>query len=241
MFGYALALFAYARGEVKPAWAHYLRPDAARPLKEGLRYLFKTGDSIFHPDTAELPVKPPNEAEAAERLRTGSPTVRVMTLWGIPTLHRLPVDLIDAVVYCLRDRDVDVQIAAARALPLFGDAAQGAVSDLILCLDSPSAALRNSVAAALPVIGGPAVQVVPELTRLLEDVDSAVVDTAATGLRQLAPFAASAVPRCWRPSAQKSETAIRPRPWPTPSSPSIHPRKSCNVGSIRSNRTSANS
>src|SRR5262249_26780470 len=110
MLGYALALFAYVRGEAKPAWARYLRPDAAQPLKRGLRYLLKTGDSLFHPDTAHQPVNPPTEAEVIERLTTGSPTVRAMTLCDVATLDPPPVALIDAVVRRLRDRDTDVQI-----------------------------------------------------------------------------------------------------------------------------------
>src|SRR5262249_4027732 len=52
ILGYALALYAFARRETKPGWASYLRPDAAEPLKSGLRYLLKTGDTLFHPDTA---------------------------------------------------------------------------------------------------------------------------------------------------------------------------------------------
>jgi hypothetical protein len=49
MYGYALALFAWVRGEAKPAWAKYLRGDVYAPFKHGLRYLVKTGDSQFKP------------------------------------------------------------------------------------------------------------------------------------------------------------------------------------------------
>jgi hypothetical protein len=194
MLGYALALFAYVRRETRPGWADYLRPDAAEPLRAGLRYLTKTGDSLFHPDTAHQPVNPPTEAEAIHRLRTGSPTVRAMTLCDVARLDAPPVGLVDAVVRCLRDRDTDVRIEAARAVLSFGETARAAVPDLIWCLASPSAGLRSTAATALPVIGGPADVVVPELTLLLQDHDPAVTDAAADGLRRLAPFASSAVP-----------------------------------------------
>lgn len=194
MLGYALALFAYARGEANPSWASYLRPDAAQPLKRGLRYLRKTGDSLFHPATAQQPVDAPTEAEMIERLTTGSPTVRAMTLCEIADLDPPPVALLDAVVRRLCDRDTDVQIEAARVLPRFGETAHVALPDLILCLVSPSATLRTYAAAALPAIGGPAAQVVPELTRLLQDPDRDVAESAAAGLLQLAPSASSAVP-----------------------------------------------
>ena len=50
--GYALAVFAFVRGEEQPAWANHLRTDAAVTLKAGLAYLRKTDDTLFHTDTA---------------------------------------------------------------------------------------------------------------------------------------------------------------------------------------------
>src|SRR5262249_42763336 len=47
VFGYALALFAFARGEERPAWSGALRPDAEASLRDGLRYLQKTKDTLF--------------------------------------------------------------------------------------------------------------------------------------------------------------------------------------------------
>jgi hypothetical protein len=49
MFGYALAHAAWFRNERKPAWAKFLRPDARCSFKQGLRYLWETGDSSFRP------------------------------------------------------------------------------------------------------------------------------------------------------------------------------------------------
>jgi hypothetical protein len=42
-FGYALALFAHARGEASPAWARELRSDVHVPWKQGVRYLAAGG------------------------------------------------------------------------------------------------------------------------------------------------------------------------------------------------------
>jgi hypothetical protein len=49
MYGWALAHQAWFRGEENPAWASHLRFDARGELKQGLRYLFKTGDSEYKP------------------------------------------------------------------------------------------------------------------------------------------------------------------------------------------------
>lgn len=52
MFGYALAHAAWFRNERKPEWRQYLRMDARCSFKQGLRYLWKTGDSQFKPQHA---------------------------------------------------------------------------------------------------------------------------------------------------------------------------------------------
>jgi len=44
-FGYALALFAYARGEVKPEWQSFLSVNVRSYFRSGLKYLLKTGDT----------------------------------------------------------------------------------------------------------------------------------------------------------------------------------------------------
>lgn len=49
MFGYAMAHAAWFRKERKPAWAKHLRTDAHCTFKQGLRYLWETGDSQFKP------------------------------------------------------------------------------------------------------------------------------------------------------------------------------------------------
>lgn len=52
MYGYALAHAAWFRNERKPYWAKYLRMDARSSFKQGLRYLWETGDSQFRPERA---------------------------------------------------------------------------------------------------------------------------------------------------------------------------------------------
>jgi hypothetical protein len=194
ILGYALALYAYARREARPAWVQHLRPDAAEPLKAGLRYLLKTGDTLFHPDTAHQPDAPPTEAEVMKRLATGSPTVRMRALRDLARLDPPPLAAVGAVVRCLGDRDDDVRIEAARALPIFGEAARESVPELLRCLRSRSDALRAEAAAALPAVGAPAAQVVIELTALLGDSPPAVGNAAAAGLRRFASAATRAVP-----------------------------------------------
>ncbi len=47
MFGYALALFAWVRGEAKPRWRKSLKLDVRARLRRGMAFLGRTGDSTY--------------------------------------------------------------------------------------------------------------------------------------------------------------------------------------------------
>jgi hypothetical protein len=49
MFGYALALFAWVRGESKPGWSKYLEGNVSAYFKSGHKLLEKTGDTQLKP------------------------------------------------------------------------------------------------------------------------------------------------------------------------------------------------
>jgi len=51
MFGYALALIAWVRGDANPPWAKYLHSGVRSELWQGLRFLNKTGDAKLRPIT----------------------------------------------------------------------------------------------------------------------------------------------------------------------------------------------
>lgn len=49
MFGYALALLAWVRGETHPAWAKYITSGVRSELRQGLRFLLKHGTDKLKP------------------------------------------------------------------------------------------------------------------------------------------------------------------------------------------------
>lgn len=126
VLGYALALFAFARGETRPAWAGHLRADAAATLRAGLRYLRRTGDTLFHPDTVGGPVGLPPPDELVQRLDHRSPTFRLAARWDVAAYPAPPAELLAPVERRLTDRDPDVQRQAVRVLAAFGPTAAGA-------------------------------------------------------------------------------------------------------------------
>ncbi|HEY7314749.1 MAG TPA: HEAT repeat domain-containing protein [Gemmataceae bacterium] len=195
IFGYAFALFAFVRGETDPSWAEHLRLDARASLHAGLRYLRKTGDCLFHPNTIREKIPPLTSAGAVELLRTGTPTVRLATLWDVRDADLTEPGVLAVVQACLNDRDAHVIAEAARTLALFGPAAEGAIPRLLDALWRGENSIKIGAAEALGAIRSRPETVVRELTVLLTDGSPELVVAAARALHRFGRQAASAVPK----------------------------------------------
>jgi hypothetical protein len=193
MHGYALALFAFVRGEMNPAWVGHLRADAAASLNTGLRYLCRTNDSLFHPDTFKSQSAPKSEIVLLERLKSRSGSAQMAALWDLSKAPTGAPEIVAAVSALLASRDDRVAAQAARTLGKFGHAALGVTSALIKCLESRSDELRAAAALALGVIPGLDGSIAERLIPLLQDESFPVVARSAAALHSytshLAPYA----------------------------------------------------
>jgi HEAT repeat protein len=200
IFGYAFALFAFVRGELDPPWAKHLRLDAASALKKGLRYLQKTGDSLFHLQTIQRR-EPLARGEVIARLQNGSPSFRLATLWHVRERKLAERDVVMTVMDCLEDRDEAIPGEAARTLGEvggladLGPGAPAAISRLTRALSSTNEATRAGAAGALGKLARLAEAAIPDLSVLLEDRSRAVVSAAAGALRAFGPAAGPALKR----------------------------------------------
>ena len=203
--GYALALFAFMRGEIRPSWQSHLRADAAGPLKSGLRYLSKTGDTLFHPDTIQSSQQS-SPSELAERLAHRSPTFRLAALWDIAEMSDPPVDLLPGVERCLKDRDADVRVGALESLSAFGSAATSLVPELAERSFAGTPAERATAIRTLGEIKGRPEIAVPALANALHDEYEEAVAAAAYALAKFGPDAEAAEPHLLR--AVQREAAV---------------------------------
>ncbi len=185
MYGYALALFAWVRGETNPDWTKHLRRDSRAAFEEGRRYLKKTGDSVFRPAMDHLHPQPLSLTEAVESLRTGTATVRLATLWEIEKQGLTTTECLSAVAACLHDRDAAVACDAARILPRFGIDARSAVPALLGCLGRASEGVRAGAAEALGELGPHEEAIVKKVACLLRDESRSVVCGCAIALARL--------------------------------------------------------
>lgn len=199
IYGYALALFAWLRGEAEPHWADHLRLDARSVLLESLTYLHKTGDSTFRPDNAAANADPLTVTDLIAALRDRSLSARVAALWELADRGIDSSSASDAVARLLGDSHSAVRSEAATALAAIAADAASAARLLLNALRDQKAEVRASAALALGHLAAAPDEVIPELADLLEDPHPLVVDAAAAALRQYGPRAEPAAPGLLRP------------------------------------------
>ena len=104
IFGYALAVFAWLRGEERPEWARHLRGDALAVLNAGLKFLNRTRDCRCQPPGSRDGIAP---SRLVERLTSPNPGVFLAALWELrrPDSAELSSDEWSALVGCLDRRD----------------------------------------------------------------------------------------------------------------------------------------
>ena len=194
MIGYAMALFAWFRGEGSPSWAPYLRLDVAEAMRGGLHYLRTTDDTLFRPgivhggSASSLP-------SLLEQLDRGSPSARIAAIWELADDRHATPESVDAVRLLLHHRLPDLRAEAARALGAFGPAAEPGLAELIDTLRDGEAEVRAAAAHALGQLGLHAEEVVAELSEVLANDNEEVQCAAAVALAKFGPAAERAMPR----------------------------------------------
>lgn len=197
MTGYAAALFAYIRGESRPAWKDSLRLDALVACDRSLRYLHRTNDTLFTVENASRGAEPRTTHAILQQLAAGSPSARVAALWELRDPDRA-ADAAEPVSRCLSDRNPAIREEAAKTVAAFGPAAQNAVPALVDLLEDYNSSIRAAAAHALGAIGTSAEDLVVHLTPLLRDPDRSVVLGAAGAIEAIGVPGEEAIPNVLR-------------------------------------------
>ncbi len=117
----------------------------------------------------------------AERLRTGTETLRLEAARAIGVFGPRAASLLPALEDALSDESVHVRRAVIQALAALGPAAARTV-DRLTGLLADDAAVRRDVIRALPFLGRTAEKAIPAIARLLQDGDVRLA--AADALRR---------------------------------------------------------
>lgn len=188
ILGYAMALFAWARGE-RPTWSRYLRKDAASVMHEGLRYLQRTNDSLFQPQAGTTPYSNLTLPALLDELQAGTPSQRMAALWELEERREEHAALAPAVLRCLRDRDEDLRGQALRTLAVLGAASDEVEAGVFMALRDKSDHVRIAAADAIAALGAQQPDTLDELALMLEDSNLAVISAAARALARFGPQA----------------------------------------------------
>ncbi|MEX2214409.1 MAG: hypothetical protein WD768_09795 [Phycisphaeraceae bacterium] len=194
VFGYAMALFLFARGEGRPAWAEHLRPDAKDALTKGLKYLQKTGDSLFHPDTLAAPLPLPTTPSAACELLSRSPTWQLVTLEELHDRPLLERKVLDAVVKCAQANDPEIAAAANEAMAAMGPAALPAIDVAVRAMHSSDSHVCTTGITAFTAMKQPQPAVLFVLNDLMKSEDPVVASCARRAVGAYGPRAARVIP-----------------------------------------------
>ena len=183
-FGYALALFAWIRGETKPAWAKILRLDARNVFHNSLKYLRKTNDSLFRPDWTGTNRDGLSLPDLIDDLAGPYPGRHVAALWEIAERKLSSEQAKEAVLKATWDNHPAVRTEAATVLPIIGADDENTVQRLAEMLRDSKSEVRAAAAMALGNCVEHSERAVDELTATLADLNMNVVLAATVALSQ---------------------------------------------------------
>jgi HEAT repeat protein len=189
-FGYALALFAWLRGENKPTWAAELRPTARRVMNDGLDFLLGGGDCLIDPGEFKQrlgDLVPATLPQLIGDLASPWPGRRLAALWELGRSPEACAEAATAVAPLARDPDVDVRRQAAFTLALAGPSSAAACAALLdATLDDNEPQQLAAVAWSLGRLQAPDPDCPRTLLKLLRDPAAEVRAEAAHALHAYA-------------------------------------------------------
>jgi len=210
LYAYAMALFAWGRGEARPDWAKHLRPNVRAPFAKGLDYLQRTGDSVFTP---QAPFRDPSALDKAgsgsllNDLQAPGAATRLAALWDLKLAQPAADTVMAPVWQLLRDSEALVRREAAEVLASLGTETRQAVPKLLEAAQLESnREVRQALIDAAMRLGGQACEVVPVIVKLVEE------EPATRASTSMGPAKPKSSPRsCTSPSCRNSKREPAPR------------------------------
>ena len=178
-FGYAMALCCWIKEvDAVPSWGQYLRLDAREPLRKGLKFLNRTGDSLFRRGP-NGDVYSPTMVENSKCLIGGSDTELLGVLWSLSG----PVSPIELSHVCelVRHRKPAIRIAACNILAA-QPCGESARDRLLYASEDEDAECRAAGTRAFVRNSPHDLDLVRVIKRTLHDSDSRVVSAAIFAL-----------------------------------------------------------
>jgi hypothetical protein len=193
-YGYALAVFCWARQEANPAWQSELRLDARSSLDSGVRYLRKHQDCLLDDENA-ISLETTSTADVLKGLQSSHESVRVATLWSISQLGLNSPEVVESVSVLLAHKNPILRREAAEMLGTVVVPSDQLTDKLVDRLEDKSPKVRAAAAIAVGKHKPHANIAMPHLRFLLEDTEREVVESALECARCYGADAEPQLPR----------------------------------------------
>ena len=182
VYGYALALAAWVRGEGMADWTRHLRLDARETMKSGFKFLAKSGDCVFDADSFGHRTQPESLAELRRALDDSSPSLQMNALLNLMPHPDDCRQLCDELIPQLKMRDRDQRAQAVLTISACTTQSEDALRAVIGLCDDSETTVRLSVATTLKPGSVDDESSIHTLTGMLADRDPGVCIQAASSL-----------------------------------------------------------
>lgn len=133
VFGYALAVRSWLRGDTSPRWASYLTTNARSAFWNGLRYLQKCDDRVCDRERILSGAPPPREVRV-EDLRSNLDSLRLSSLMSLWDATEASPEHVEAVVENLIHPNPYIQVEAIALLQNQSELSDEATDQLVRLL-----------------------------------------------------------------------------------------------------------
>ncbi len=192
MFGYALALWIRARGDLDTPWLDSLRLDVREAVASSLRYLDRVGQPFFCREHLGHDPERLTRPQIESLLNHDSTTHVIIGLWQLGQFDDPGPAVFERVLQLLDHAVPEIRWTAAQALALSSDASPAIVQGLVQSLSDREGQVRASAATSLGYLRPDNQQVISQITRMLQDPDRHVAHSAGWALGRFGKAAALA-------------------------------------------------
>lgn len=183
-YGHVLALLAWARHEVAPAWANTIQADVAHTMKPSLKYLNKTGDCVFNRDDFGKAPTEHTTDQFRENLQGSLKTQQFEALRGLVQSSQAATELASEIDPFLRHREVSMRRQAAAALSAADTLSSDTFLELLRLIDDSEGGVRGALTYALRPGCAHEDMALESLMKLLNDPNLTTAGLAATALAE---------------------------------------------------------
>lgn len=149
---YASALAAWVRAEAKPSWASLLRPDIRNPMMKSLKYLNRTGDSFFGPDTIDFKLLEQPQTSWIRMAEESSASRQIVAIRHLQIEKRVAAEQEKLLLEKLKSSNEFIVQTAIWAVEENKLAAEPIIDELRKLVDHTSDEIRSKAAFALTIL-----------------------------------------------------------------------------------------